>query len=455
MKIIIVGCGKVGRTIAEKLNDEKHDLTVIDIKESVIARLTEKLDIMGIDGDGASREILIEAGVTTADLVIAVTDADELNLYICLLAHICGAGNTIARVRKPVYHRDLSELEKMKSTLGLSKMINPEQIAAREISRLVRFPTAIEVDSFSNNSVEIYTFKLGRESPLAGKKISDYSLLKNYNIRICDVEREDDVFIPGGNFVLSPGDKVSIICTPTNASKFFKKIKSGLVTAKDVMIIGGSRTAYYLADELSEGGFKVRIIEKNEARCQELSDLLPNAMIIRGDGMNEDLLRNEGLEKMDAVVTLMNLDEENIMLSLYASQKKVPKCITKIDRIVFENIVNTLSLDSVVHPRELTAEFVVSYVRAVANSEGSNIESLYKLNNGRTEAMEFKVKSESAVTSKPLSKLKFKDNLQVACIHRKRKFIIPKGDDTIEPGDSVFIVTTHQGLKSLDDILDK
>ncbi len=455
MRIIIVGCGKVGRTIAEQLNDEKHDITVVDIKESVITRLTEKLDLMGIDGDGASREILIEAGATMADLLIAVTDADELNLYICLLAHICGTTHTIPRVRNPIYYKDLMEMDKMQKTLGLSKLINPEQVAAREISRLVRFPTAMEVDSFSNMSVEIYTFKLSSDSALVGKKISDISLLKG-NIRICDVERDDKVFIPGGNFVLSPQDKVSVICTPTQAARFFKKLKSGIIKAKDIMIIGGSRTAYYLADELSASGeFKVKMIEKNEARCEELSDLLPNTMIIRGDGMNEDLLRAEGLEKMDAVVTLMDLDEENIMLSLYARQKSKAKCITKIDRIVFDNIVDTLPLDSVVRPRDLTAEFIVSYIRAVSNSEGSNVESMYKLNDGRTEALEFKVTSESNVTSKHLSDLKFKDNLQVACINRKHKFIIPKGDDTIEPGDKVIIVTTHKGLKNLEDILEK
>lgn len=454
MKIIIVGCGKVGRTIAEQLNDEKHDITVIDIKESVITRLTDKLDIMGIDGDGASLATLNEADVSNSDLLIAVTGADELNLYICLLAHCCGAANTIARVRKPVYHRDLQDSYNMTKTLGLSRVINPEKIAASEISRLVSFPSAIEVDSFAGKNVEIYTFKLNPESALVGKKISDISLLKG-NIRICDVEREDKVYIPGGDFTLCPNDKVSVICTPNIAAKFFKKIKSSIIKAKDVMIIGGSRTAYYLAEELCGSGINVKIIEKSEARCAELSDLLPDAMIIRGDGMNQDLLRAEGLEKMDAVVTLMDLDEENIMLSLYARQKSGAKCITKIDRIVFDNIVDTLPLDSVIRPRELTAEHIVSYVRAVKNSMGSNVESLYKLNNGKTEALEFKVTSESSVISKPLSKLKFKDDLQVACITRKRKIIIPKGDDTIEPGDNVIIVTTHHGLQDLNDILEK
>lgn len=456
MKIIIVGCGKVGRTIAEQLNGEKHDITVVDIKESVIIRLADKLDVMGIHGDGSSREILLEAGISTADLLIAVTDADELNLYICLLASCCGGGknriNTIARVRKPVYHKDLQESLSMKEALGLSFVINPEQIAAMEMSRLIRFPSAIEVDSFARETVEIYTFKVQRESALSGKKISDLPLLKG-SIRICDVERDDNVIIPGGDFVISPNDKVSIVCAPSNATKLFKKLGSGNLKAKNVMIIGGSRTAYYLADLLTKSGIDVRIIEKSESRCNELSDLLPDAMIIRGDGMNQDLLKAEGLEDMDSVVTLMDLDEENIMLSLYARQRSNAKCITKIDRLVFDNIVDTLPLDSVIRPRELTAESIVRYVRAVKNSEGSNVETLYKLNDGKAEALEFKVSPDSEVVSKPLSKLEFKDNLQVACITRKGKVIIPKGDDTIEPNDTVIIVTTHKGLQDLDDIL--
>ncbi len=455
MNIIIVGCGKVGRTIAEQLNGENHDITVIDNRESVIQRMTDKLDIMGIWGDGSSREILLEAGVTTADLLIAVTDADELNLYICLLASCCGGKNkisTIARVRKPLYHKDLQESNKMRDSLGLTFAINPEQIAAAEMSRLIRFPSAIEVDTFAHEAAEIYTFKISRDSPLSGKKISDLAILKG-NIRICDVERDETVFIPGGDFVISPNDKVSIVCTPSNATKLFKKLGSGNVKAKNVMIIGGSRTAFYLAELLTASGVDVKIIEKSEARCNELSDLLPDAMIIRGDGMNQDLLRAEGIDSMDSVVTLMNLDEENIMLSLYARQTTNAKCITKIDRLVFDNIVDTLPLDSVIRPRELTAEAIVRYVRAVKNSEGSNVETLYKLNDGKAEALEFKVTPDSRVVSKPLSQLQFKENIQVACITRKGKVIIPKGDDTIEPNDTVIIVTTHKGLQDLDDIL--
>lgn len=451
MNIIIVGCGKVGRTLAEQLDAEEHNIVVIDNKESVVERVTDSFDIMGIEGDGASMAVLREAGADDADLLIAVTDADELNLYICLLAKKCGAKNTIARIRKPVYHEDIHLL---KDDLGLSLMINPEKIAALEMSRLIRFPSAIEVDSFARGNVEIYTFRVKGESPLCGAKIADLSGLLKGVIRICTVERDEESYIPGGDFVIRPSDKVSIICAPSSATKLFKKISSSTVKAKNVMIIGGSRTAFYLADTLLSSGIGVKIIERDEERCHVLSELLDGAVIIHGDGMNQDLLKAEGLEKMDAVVTLTNYDEENIMLSLYVRQVTNAKCITKIDRIVFDNLVDTLPLDSVIRPRELTAESIVRYVRAVQNSFGSNVETLYRLNDGKVEALEFKVSKESDIVGKPLSELRFKENVQVGCINRSGKIIIPKGSDTIEVGDTVIIVTTHKGLKDLADVLD-
>ena len=459
MKIIIVGCGKVGRTIAEQLDGEGHSITVVDNNPRCVTRLAEHLDIMGVEGDGASRSVLQEAGVENADLVIAVADADELNLYICLLAHCCGAKNTIARVRKPVYHKNISESQAMRRSIGLSLMINPEKIAANEMSRLIRFPSAIEVDSFARGNVEIYTLRLAPEHFLVGKKIADIGLLKGDifkgESRICLVERSDEVIIPGGDFVFAPNDKVSFICTPSKASWLFKKFnKAATAKAKNVLIIGGSRTAYYLASILIESNINVKIIEKDPVRCDELSDLLPGANIIRGDALNEELLNSEGIDKMDAVVTLMHLDEENIMLSLYVRQKSDAKCITKVERIVFDKLVDSMPLDSVIRPRELTAEAIVRYVRAVKNSEGSNVESLYKLNDGRAEALEFKVTSkESPVVGKQLKTLHFKKNLQIACITRRGKIIIPKGEDTIEPDDFVIVVTTLKGLQSLDDVL--
>ncbi len=454
MRIIIVGCGKVGRTIAEQLNGEKHDITIIDTYESVIARLTEKLDVMGIEGDGSSMEILREAGTQNADLLIAVTDADELNLYICLVANSMGAKNTIARVRKPVYHKDLNDrMSKVRNSLGLSLMINPEMIAATEIHRLIRFPSAIEVDTFAGGRVELYTFKLQKDNPLIGKRIKDTSLLKG-NVRICCIERDDEVIIPDGDFMPTLGDKVSVICTPENAVKLFKKTNNSNSKVKDIMIIGGSRTAYYLARLLESNHLNVKIIEKDEKRCEELSDMLSDTTIIKGDGMNKDLLKTEQFDQMDCVVTLTNIDEENIMLSLYARQMTGAKCITKIDRLVFDSIVETLPLDSVIKPRELTAEAIVRYVRAVNNSRGSNVETLYKLNDGKAEALEFKVATDDDdFISKPLKDIRFITNMNVVCITRRGKIIIPKGDDMIEKGDSVIIVTTHKGLQDLSDIL--
>ncbi len=459
MKIVIVGCGKVGRTIAEQLDGEGHSITVVDSNPRCVNRMAEHLDVMGVEGDGASRAVLSEAGVENADLVIAVADKDELNLYICLLAHCIGAKNTIARVRKPVYHKNITEIQAMRKAIGLSLMINPEKIAALEMSRLIRFPSAIEVDSFARGNVEIYTLRLRPDHFLVGKKIADISLLKGDifkgESRICLVERDDEVIIPGGDFVFAPNDKVSFICTPAKASWLFKKFnKASAAKAKNVMIIGGSRTAYYLADILKESSINVKIIEKDPSRCDELSDLLPGVNIIRGDALNEELLDAEGVEKMDAIVTLMHLDEENIMLSLYARQKSNAKCITKVERIVFDKIVDTMPLDSVIRPRELTAEAIVHYVRAVKNSEGSNVESLYKLNDGKAEALEFKVMSkDSPVVGKPLKSLVFKPNLQIACITRRGRVIIPKGEDTIEPDDFVVVVTTQKGLQNIDSVL--
>ncbi len=459
MNIIIVGCGKVGRTIAEQLDGEGHNLTVVDVNPRNLARISERLDIMGVEGDGASRDVLRDAGVEHSDLVIAVADADELNMYICLLAHCCGAKNTIARIRKPLYHKNISESSAMRQAIGLSLMINPEKIAALEMSRLIRYPSAIEVDSFARGNVEIYTLKLTAEHFLAGKKIADISLFKGDFLkaasRICLVERDEQVFIPNGNFVCAAGDKVSIITTPSKASWLFKKFnKAAAAKVKNVLIIGGSRTAYYLADTLRENSIDVKIIEKNKERCDELSNLLPGVNIVEGDALNEDLLEAEGLSKMDAVVTLMDLDEENVMLSLYVKQKTDAKCITKIDRIVFDDIVDNMQLDSVIRPRELTAEAIVRYVRAVKNSEGSNVESLYKLNDGRAEALEFKIKRDTPIISKPLKMLRFKKNMQIACITRRGKVIIPKGEDTIEPEDSVIVVTTVKGLQTIEDVFE-
>ncbi len=454
MRIVIVGCGKVGRTIAEQLNGEKHDITIIDTYAPVVARLTDKLDVMGIEGDGSSMEILKEAGAENADLLIAVTDADELNLYICLAANSMGTKNTIARVRKPVYHKDLSDpLSKVRNSLGLSLMINPEMIAATEIHRLIRYPNAIEVDSFAGGKVELYTFKLNQDNPLIGKRVADTSLLK-LSVRICCIERDDKVFIPNGDFVPKSGDKVSVICAPENFVKLFKKVNNSSAKQKNIMIIGGSRTAFYLAQLLESDHLNVKIIEKNEKRCEELSNLLSDTIIIKGDGMNQDLLKNERFDKMNSIVTLTDIDEENIMLSLYARQSTDAKCITKIDRLVFDSIVETLPLDSVIKPRELTAEAIVRYVRAVKNSQGSNVETLYKLNDGKAEALEFKVVADNAdLISKPLKDIKFIKSLNVVCITRRGKVIIPKGDDTIERGDSVIIVTTHKGLQDLSDVL--
>lgn len=453
MKIVIIGCGKVGRTIAEQLDNENHDITVIDNNSHVIERLSDKLDVMTIHGEGASLETLREADIQSADLAIAVTDADELNIYLCLLARNAGAKHTIARVRNPIYHKDLKSLPSLKENLSLSMVINPERIAASEMARLIKFPSGVEIDTFTRGSMEIYTFVIKYEHQLASKKLVDLTGWFKDDIRICTVERDEKIFIPNGDFMLSIGDKISVICTPAYAPKFFKKINENVGKAKDVMIIGGSRTAYYLAQQLADSGIGVKIIEKDERRCCELSELLTKANIVHGDGMNKDLLFAEGIERMDAVVTLTNFDEENMMLSLYARRITKGRSIAKVDRIVFDELVDSLDLDSVIRPRELTAEHIVRYVRGLQNSLGSNIETLYRLNDGKTEALEFKVRDEKNIVSIPLADLKLKPGVNVVCINHRGKNIIPKGNNTIERGDTVIIMTTQMGLKDINDIL--
>lgn len=450
MNIIIVGCGKVGSTIARQLNAEGHNIVVIDKKAAAVESLTDSLDIMGIEGNGATVNILSEAGVEQADLLIAVTAADELNLYCCLIAKRSGAKNTIARVRNPDYTNDV---HLVKDELGLSLAINPEFTAANEMKRLLRYSGAIEIDTFAKGVVELYKIKVPHGSAVTDKMIKDLTGVIKGRTRICAVERDDEIFIPNGDFVLKAGDVISIIAAADEASKLFKCL--GILTGKtkNVMIVGGGKTGFYLASLLLESGIDVKIIERDHKRCTELSELLPDATIICGDGMDQQLLLSEGVEHADGFASLMDLDEENILLSLYVKSVSKAKIITKINRISFKDTIDRLQLGSVIHPKDLTGEYIVRYVRAMQNTMGCNIETLYKIIDDKAEALEFRVREKNAVVGVPLHDLKLKDNLLVGCINRNGNVIIPCGKDTIELHDTVIIVTTHKGLKDLKDIL--
>ncbi len=449
MKIVIVGCGKVGTSIASELNLAGHNIVVIDINRAAVTRLSDSIDGMGIEGNGATYETLSEAGAGDADLVIAVTARDEVNLYTCLMARTCGCPNTIARVRNPEYTNDLF---RVKDILGLSMFINPELTAAVEISRLLRFSGALEIDSFSKGLFEVIKVSVPQKSPLVDRAISRIDILRG-KVRICTVERGNEVFIPNGDFVIRAGDRISIASKPEIAAKFFKKAELNIARSRDVMILGGGKISYYLAQRLLKAGVSVKIIEKNPQRCEELSEMLHDAVIIHGDCMDQDLLLSEGIEHTDGVAALMDYDEENILISMYIKNISKAKAITKVNNSHFDSIIDQIDLECVINPKKIAGEYIARYVRAVQNSLGSNVETLYRLHEDRVEALEFRAKSGSRVLNKPLAELDLKDDLQIICIARKGRIILPVGSDVIMPDDSVVIITKHQGLSDLNDIL--
>lgn len=451
MKIIIVGCGKIGSTIARELNDEGHHIVVIDKNPQAVENLTGSIDIMGITGNGASFEILQEAEIENADLIIAVTGADELNIYCCLLARSAGVRHTIARVRNPEYTKDLPRI---KDILGLSLSINPELICAREMDRLLKFPGAIEIDTFAKGVVELIKISVPENSFLSNVQVKSTAHFFKGKVRICTVERNGETFIPNGDFVIHSDDKISLLASSSDATKILKKLGLLSSRSRSVVILGGSKTAFYLADYLIRAGVKVKIIEKNKERCEVLAERLHDAVIINGNCMDLDLMTAEGVENASGIVALMNNDEENILISLYLRKISDAKIITKINNESFGSIVDSLKLDSIINPKHLAGEQIAKYVRSMQNSLGSSVETLYNISeNNDVEALEFRVKEDSWVTGIPLKDLKLKDNLQIACINRNGRIIRPSGLDTIELHDTVIVVTKHTGLSKLEDIL--
>ncbi|MBE5967191.1 MAG: Trk system potassium transporter TrkA [Lachnospiraceae bacterium] len=450
MKILIVGCGKVGSTLAEELDREGHDIIVIDNKASAIDYITDTLDVIGIEGNGASYHILLEAGIETADLLIAVTNSDELNLLCCLFAKKASNCNTIARVRNPQYN---AEINFIREEMGLSMTINPELEAANEMFQLIRLPSAIKIDTFADGRVELLKFQIPKNSVLDGMKIMSMNRELKSKILVCAVERGDQVFIPSGTFLLKASDKISFIAAPKIASEFFLHIGITSNHIKNALLIGGGTLAVYLTSKLLANGIKVKIMEQNLDRCNELSEMFPEALIINANASDNNILAEEGVQDMDAFASLTNLDEENILLSLYANKVSNAKIFTKITRLAYEDIIEEMPLGIIVNPKIITADRIIQHVRAMSNQKGSNVETLYKIVGNKVEALEFRVKSNSACVGVPLEKLELKPNLLVSCINRQGKIIIPNGQDTIQPGDTVIIVTTNTGLNDLSDIL--
>lgn len=452
MKIIIIGCGKVGRTLAQQLSEEQHDIVLVDTNMQKLQEVTEEIDAMTLTGNGASIGVQKEAGVEDADMLIAVTNSDELNLLCCLIAKKVSKCETVARVRNPIY-RD--EINFIKERLGVSMSLNPEFATATEMARLLRFPSAIQIDAFAKGRVELLKFKIKPEFGMDGVAVSGLADKFKCDILICGVERDGQVTIPGGDFILKDNDLVSIVASPNNSAAFFKKIGLATNQVKNALIVGGGTLGYYLAKQLVDMKIKVRIVEKDSRRCEELSELLPEAVIINGDGTDKKLLLQSGLQAAEAFITLTNIDEENIFLALYAKDQGNAKLVTKVNRFAFDNIIEKLDLGSVIYPKYITADYILQYVRAMQNSIGSNVETLYQILDNQAEALEFSIREDGPVVGVPLMELELKKNLLVACINHNGRIIIPRGHDQIQIGDTVIIVTTEKGLQDINDILRK
>lgn len=451
MNIIVVGCGKIGLTIISSLLAEGHDVTALDNNSALISQITDIYDVMGVCGNGADCETLSEAGVEKAELFVAVTNSDELNMLSCYIAKKMGAKHTIARIRNPEYNDN--SLGFMREQLGLSISINPELFAAQELFNILKFPSAVKVETFSRRNFELIELRLSPDSPLNGIKLSELRLKHQAKVLIGVVQRGNEVYIPDGNFVLRAGDRIGITATPGELQSFLRGMRLLRKSAKNVMILGGSKTAFYLAQLLTASNTTVKIIEQDKKHCHELCEALPKAVIINGNGAQQEVLMEEGISEIDAFVALTGMDEENILISIFAASQNVPKVISKVNQTELASMAENLGLDCIVSPKKLISDILVRYARALENSLGSSVETLYKLMDDKAEALEFIVAQDARLTNIPLKDLKLKTNTLIAGIIRDRKTIIPGGNDVLLPGDKVIVLAANHRLQDLSDII--
>lgn len=451
MKIIVVGCGKIGSCIISSLVAEGHDIVAVDTNSSVVDEMSNLYDVMSVCGNGADYDTLSEAGVGKAEMLVAATGSDELNMLCCFFASKMGAGHTVARIRNPEFNDQ--NLGFMKQQLGISLVINPELLAAREMYNILKFPTALNIENFSHRNFEMIEIRLKNDSVLAGLSLTELRKKFPGEYLISTVGRADGVFIPDGNFVLQGGDRIGIIANLSHLYKLLKNLGKLKAAAKSVMILGASTTAFYLAKMLTKSGNSVKIIDKDKARCEQISEVLPEAVIIMGDGAEQDLLLEEGIRNTDAFVSLTGMDEENILISFFASSQDVQKVITKVNRDELGDMAEKLGLDCIISPKNIVSDVVLRYARALQNSIDSNIETLYRVMGGQAEVIEFNVLPDFKYVNIPLRNLNTKDNILVAGIIRGRKAIIPTGDDVIMPSDRVVIVSSGKHINELSDIV--
>lgn len=452
MKIIVAGCGKIGITLIENFVNEGHEVVALDSNPDAITDITNVYDAMGVCGSATDCDTLAEAGVDKADVFVAATDADELNMLSCFLAKRMGASHTIARIRKPEYNDQ--NVGFMRQQLDLSMSINPEQLAAQELFKVLKLPSAMMVETFSRRNFEMVELRLRPESPMDGLSLSE--LRKKYAAKflVCVVQRGEKVYIPDGNFVLREGDRIGVTATPTEIHRFLRMVGVMQKQAKSVMILGASRMAYYLGKMLLDNGTTVKIIDQDRDRCRQFCDLLPGATMIHGESIQQELLVEEGIGSVDAFVALTGIDEENILMSFYANAQNVPKVVAKINHNELAAMADNLGLECIISPKKVVVDVLLRYVRALENSLGGQVETLYKLMDGRAEALEFKVQADFEALQIPLKELALKKDILIAGIVRGRKNIIPSGDDVIAAGDRVIILAAGRALNTLSDILE-
>jgi len=450
MKIIIIGNGKVGFTLARQLSGEEHDLVLIDKDADALHSADSVLDVLCMEGSGASIQILHEAGVKDADLAIAVTGSDELNIVCCLIAKKLGAKHTVARVRNPEYFREASLL---KREIGVDMIINPEHAAAQEISRVLRVPAAFSVETFARGLVEMIGFPIQESDGIAGLSLFEYNKRHPNGVLMCAVVRGDEVFVPNGRFVPEVGDRAYVIGSQAEMNKFFRLLGRDSGRIRNISVLGGSKIATYLTWAVEKAGMKVRIVELDEERCLSLAEKLPGATIIHGDGTDSAVIEAENLLDTDGFIAITNRDEENLLMAMTAQQSGVKKVIAKMNRPNYIDMTRKFGLDSIISPKEITANQISAYVRSLARSQGSAVENLYKVLGGKLEAVEFTASAATHFLDTPLRDLKLKDGLLVAAIVHENKTIIPDGNATIHAGDRVVVMAKSLFLQDLNDIL--
>ena len=451
MKIIVVGCGKIGSEILASLADEGHDVIAVDNNPDVIAEITNIYDVIGVCGNGTDCEVLEEAVVKDAELVIAATGSDEFNMLSCFLAKRMGAQKTVARIRNPEYND--KSLDFMRKELDISLAINPELLAAHELFNILKLPSAVNIETFSGRNFEMIELRLKPDSVLHGMKVMDVRAKFNAKFLICAVQRGEEAYIPDGNFVLNSGDRIGVTATPAEITKLLKELGLMQKKAKNIMVLGGGRIAYYLAKKLTNAGISTTIIERDKSLCEALCEAIPKAVVINGDGAEQEVLIEEGLNSVDAFVSLTGIDEENILVSAFAQSQNVPKVITKVNREELIPMADHLGLDCIITPKKMVCDIMVQYARALENSAGSSMETLYKLMDDKVEALEFKVKPDFPKLNVTFKELFTKPNTLIAGIIRDRKIIIPSGEDVLLAGDRVVLFAANQRINTLLDIL--